>query len=445
MAVDSPARIAILGAGPIGLEAALYGRFLGYEVDLFEQHQALESVRRWGHATMFSPFGMNRSTLGLAALHAQAPDYRPPADDALLTGRQWVESYLLPLAESDLLCDGLHPQTRVVGVAREQAIKGELLGDEERAEQPFYILTRHAEQGERLWQADVVIDATGTYAQANRLGPGGLPAPGERAAAERIDYQLPDPLGKDRAHYAGRHALVIGAGYSAATTIVALAELAKTEPDTRVTWIVRRSAEPPSAGPIERIADDRLPARDALAVAANQLASDAGGPVTLLAGAQVMGIESELANGQLSVKLRIAVAAEEGDGENGARETDEEPSVEQELRVDRIAAHVGYQPDASLYRELHVHQCYATEGPMKLAAALLAGIGADCLQQPATGPAALLTTEPHFYILGSKSYGRRSNFLYSAGLTQIRELFSVIGDRADLDLYANMAALLPEA
>ncbi|MEC9117285.1 MAG: FAD-dependent oxidoreductase, partial [Planctomycetota bacterium] len=32
MAIDTPATIAILGAGPIGLEAALYARFLGYEV-----------------------------------------------------------------------------------------------------------------------------------------------------------------------------------------------------------------------------------------------------------------------------------------------------------------------------------------------------------------------------------------------------------------------------
>ena len=37
MAVDTPAKIAILGAGPIGLEAALYDRYLGYEVDVFER------------------------------------------------------------------------------------------------------------------------------------------------------------------------------------------------------------------------------------------------------------------------------------------------------------------------------------------------------------------------------------------------------------------------
>src|SRR5688572_31936844 len=46
------------------------------------------SVRRWGHVRMFTPFGMNRSPLGLAAIQAQDESYRPPADDELLTDRK---------------------------------------------------------------------------------------------------------------------------------------------------------------------------------------------------------------------------------------------------------------------------------------------------------------------------------------------------------------------
>ena len=34
--VESPASIAIIGAGPVGIEAALYGRFLGYDVDIYD-------------------------------------------------------------------------------------------------------------------------------------------------------------------------------------------------------------------------------------------------------------------------------------------------------------------------------------------------------------------------------------------------------------------------
>ena len=71
MAIDTPAKLAILGAGPIGLEAALYARFLGYDVAIFDEAEVAANVRRWGHVRMFTPFGMNRSPLGLAALAAQ--------------------------------------------------------------------------------------------------------------------------------------------------------------------------------------------------------------------------------------------------------------------------------------------------------------------------------------------------------------------------------------
>src|SRR6266516_3622055 len=70
MAIDTPARLAILGAGPIGLEAALYARFLGYEVVVYERGDIAASVREWGHVRMFTPFQMNRTTLGLAAIRA---------------------------------------------------------------------------------------------------------------------------------------------------------------------------------------------------------------------------------------------------------------------------------------------------------------------------------------------------------------------------------------
>ena len=36
MTLDPPGRIVVVGAGPLGIEAALYGRYLGYEVDVYE-------------------------------------------------------------------------------------------------------------------------------------------------------------------------------------------------------------------------------------------------------------------------------------------------------------------------------------------------------------------------------------------------------------------------
>jgi 2-polyprenyl-6-methoxyphenol hydroxylase-like FAD-dependent oxidoreductase len=88
MAIETPARIAVIGAGPIGLEAALYARYLGYDVDVYERGRVAENLLQWGHVRMFSPFGQNRSPLGLAALKAQDPAWQPPGDDELLSGRE---------------------------------------------------------------------------------------------------------------------------------------------------------------------------------------------------------------------------------------------------------------------------------------------------------------------------------------------------------------------
>ena len=96
------------------------------------------------------------------------------------------------------------------------------------------------------------------------------------------------------------------------------------------------------------------------------------------------------------------------------------------LTVDRIIANVGYRPDRSIYEELHIHECYATQGPIKLAAKLLGETSSDCLAQTSHGSDVLKNPEPNFFILGSKSYGRNSNFLLRVGHQQIREVFAML-------------------
>jgi thioredoxin reductase len=420
MAVDTPATIAILGAGPSGLEAALYARFLGYAVVIFERGRVGEHLRQWGHVRMFSPFGMNCSPLALAALAAQDESWQPPADDALLTGGEFVARYLEPLAATDLLSDHIRVGHEVLAVGRENFLKEDAPGSEDRGAFDFRLLARDAEGREYIEQADVVIDTTGVFGQSNWLGSGGIPAPGERAARSRIEYRLPDILGERREDYAGRHTLVIGSGFSAATNVVALARLAREAPGTRVSWITRR--EPPAGqpGPIRLIENDRLSARQELAIQANALCEQADSPVEYWPATDVEAIR---ANAEASA-FQVEVSGER----NGM------------FPFDRIIANVGFRPDALLYRELQIHQCYASEGPMKLAAALLGSADGDCLDQTSHGPQTLLNPEPHFYILGHKSYGRNSSFLLSIGLRQIVEAFTIIGDRPTLDLYAGVGA-----
>jgi hypothetical protein len=85
--------------------------------------------------------------------------------------------------------------------------------------------------------------------------------------------------------------------------------------------------------------------------------------------------------------------------------------------------------DASLYRQLQVHECYATAAPMNLSAALLAQAGAaggDCLALAPTGPETLANPEPGFFILGAKSYGRNSQFLLRIGWQQVDDALGLV-------------------
>jgi hypothetical protein len=426
MAIDTPARIAILGAGPIGLEAALYARYLGYDVDLYERGKACENVLQWGHVRMFSPFAWNCSTLGLAALKAQDPEYRPPGDEELLSGREWVERYLRPLAGSDLVGDALREQTTVLAVGRAWRRKTDLPASGVRGEELFRLLVCDAEGVERIAHADAVIDATGVYDNANWLGQGGIPAVGETAACAHIEYGVPDVLGLERDRYAGKRVLVAGAGYSAATTVAALGQLAREAKETSVLWITRAPREETPGGPVPVIPDDRLSERRRLAEAANALAAGSNAAVRHLPGTAVDQIQYDADDDQFRVTLSFL---------------DEIDFPDRQV-FDRVVANVGYRPDNRIYEELQVHQCYASDGPMKLAAALAGETSADCLDQPATGPASLVNPEPNFYIVGAKSYGRNSRFLYRLGLEQIRDLFTILGDRETLNLYESARSLL---
>ncbi len=415
--MDESPRIAILGAGPIGLEAALYARYLGYKVQLFERGEsAAANVLAWGHVQLFTPFGMNASPLGIAASQAQDASWQCPTADEHLTGTELYHRYWRPLAESDLIAGVLQCETEVLALGRQGWLKKEGVGDESRGEAPFSLLVRHADGSETCEAADAVIDCTGTFGNHNWLGQGGIPAPGERAAAPQIEYELPDLWGLDHERYLGKHTLVIGAGYSAATVIARLAHLAidQQSPRMKITWVTRGDA----AEPIRRIPNDRLMTRDELAKQANALATGEDASVAHFLATGIAAVEYREESDDFEVELA---------GQQSGK-----------FVFDRIIANVGYHPDNTIYSELQVHECYASGGPMKLAAQILAQAGggtADCLDQTSCGPASLLNPEPNFYVLGSKSYGRNTQFLLSIGLEQIRDVFTMVGEREDLDLY----------
>jgi hypothetical protein len=395
-------RIAIIGAGPVGLEAALYARGLGHTPIVYERGTVADNVASWGFVRLFSPWSMNASSLGRRTLKFEKPA------DACPTGHELRDDYLLPLAR--VLGDAIRENAQVVTVGRDDFGKADAIGSASRAASPFRILVRDAASGaERIERADVVLDCSGTYGHHRWAGRGGMPAPGERELAPQMWYTIPDVLGCDRERFADRHALLLGAGHSAATVLRDVERLARERPRTKLTWAIRRPGQA-----LEAVVGDPLPGRRELVMAALQLRDR---PPHWMQFLGTCVLESVRRSDRFDVTLRYV-------------------QTDLVLTVDEVVALVGYRPDASIYEHLQVHQCYATEGPIKLSAALIGEAASDCLSAGASlGPDVLKNPEPDFYILGAKSYGTNSNFLMKVGHQQVRDVFKLIENDARLDLY----------
>ncbi len=396
--MPEPHHIAILGAGPTGLEAALAAADAGWPFTLYEAADAVAGdVRRWGHVRLFSPWSLNVSPR--MRRHLEAAGRAVPEGDDCPTGEELVRELLAPLAALPEIAPHLRTGTRVLEVGREGLVKSDEIGTGRRAEHRFRLLLADRD-GEHTAPADVVLDCTGSYGNPNATGDGGIAAPGERELAAAIERHIPD-FNAEPETWAGKTILVVGSGHSAQTAVVELAAFAATHLGTRCIWALR------SDSPLfEPQPDDPLPERARLLVRANRLARGSSPDVQTLTGVVVDSLARHA--GKVAVTLRRS---------DGSRET---------LAVDWLLSLTGYVGDHTLYRQLQVHECYATSGPMKLAAALLGSASDDCLDQESHGADTLVNPEPGFFILGSKSYGRNTTFLMRVGWQQVDEVFSLL-------------------
>ena len=100
--------VAVVGGGVVGLSCAFALRRGGADVTVYERGRVGEHVQRWGHVRLFSPFGLNTTPLGRAALRAENPKHDLPGDQDCVTGQEHVAAYLEPLAMTGKLIDCLN-------------------------------------------------------------------------------------------------------------------------------------------------------------------------------------------------------------------------------------------------------------------------------------------------------------------------------------------------
>src|SRR5438105_4654278 len=226
-----PPRVVVIGAGPMGLAAALGAIERGCQTTVLEREDVGASLRKWGPTRFFTPLRMNLSSPMRAVVGDILPD-----DDELLTGPQFAD-ILGELARREPLRTCVRTNHSVRAVGRRGLTRGDYPNHPLRNERPFRLLV-DSPAGEEVMEADVVFDASGGQTIARPFGADGLPARGELALNSSAIRTLGE-LHARRSELSGKRILVVGHGHSAANALGSLEELARREPSTRITWAVR--------------------------------------------------------------------------------------------------------------------------------------------------------------------------------------------------------------
>ncbi|MDX6758685.1 NAD(P)-binding domain-containing protein [Streptomyces sp. F8] len=383
--------VVVIGAGPAGLAAAAHLLDRGLEPLVLEAGTTAGSaVREWAHVRLFSRWG---EVVDPAAEKLLAPTgWVKPDEDTYPSGGDWADLYLQPLAHA--LGERVRYDARVTGVSRTGRDR---IVDADRETQPLVVHYESIDGREQRVRARAVIDASGTWSTPGPAGASGLAALGEKAAADRVAYRVPDL--KDpatRARYAGRRTAVIGSGASAFTALAYLADLA-TSPDgpgTHAVWILRRGISGSTFGGGEA---DQLPARGALGLAAKA------------------AVDSGYADAVTGFRTGAFERTEDGrvilSGEDGRRL---DP-------VDEVIVLTGLRPDLSFLDELRLSLDERLQAPVELAP-LIDPNQHSCGTVYPHGVRELSHPEKDVYLVGMKSYGRAPTFLAMTGYEQVRSI-----------------------
>jgi len=374
--------VVVIGAGPQGLAAAANLVERDVDVVVLERGDApAAAVSEWGHVRLFSAWP--ELTDAAARRLLEPTGWSAPAS-AYPTAAEWVSGYLAPLA--DALGECVTYGATVTGISRQGRDK---VVDGGRRSQPFIVHTVDEQGDESRLGARAVIDASGTWGLPGPAGSDGFPALGEAQATASISYRIPD----DVSEHAGSHVVVVGAGHSAAHTVLRLSELARRTPGTRVTWVLRRqsAANVFGGGP-----GDELPERAALGSRTRQMIDE--GLVNLVTGFRVAEFRRD------GESLTLAA-------ESGAVVTD----------VAHVFALTGFRPDTEMLREVRTDLDPAFDAVAGIASGIDPNIH-SCGSVGATGARELAQPEQDLFIVGAKSYGRAPTFLALTGYEQVRSV-----------------------
>ena len=374
--VEAPATVAIIGAGPVGIEAAIYARFLGYFVSIFEQRRVAHRMLDWHDRTLAVSVRECTTPMGHAAIAAQYPEYVRRKPNDVFTGRSFAEEYLLPLAKTDLLFDDIHFLSPVVDVSRCRTYVTDEIDKQERCNDEFRVLVEGRHRGPWVSRADVVIDCRGQTQKQCGVAPGGGLAIGELSLRENFLLHTPLDRKFESKSIVGKHVCLVGQSIRAAQFAMEYLLQFGHETASRLTWVVR---------------PDRTQDSVAVTNALHAIQEKQARNVVVFESLGVEQIHRNEAGTYLMKFLR-----------------DDDSMVE--MQCDAIAS-------MTLGRGC------------ALSSELIAGA------TQLVGCPSFVTSEPGFYVLKGGSIEQGAGVGLLDSFRSIRELFAVMAGRQDLDLY----------
>ncbi|UNT53576.1 FAD-dependent oxidoreductase [Lysinibacillus capsici] len=399
--------IVIIGAGPIGLATAAHLVEQNQSFILLEAGKEIaHNIRTWGHVTLFSPWRYNINKAAKSLL--EGSDWIEPNLETIPTGHELIDLYLKPLAELRQIKPRIRLNSKVVGISRQLNDK---MKSKNRFNQSFNIYVEKEDDIDII-EAKAVIDATGTWGNPNPANSTGVWLKNEKALADHIEYGIPD-INTNPMRYANKNIAVIGGGHSAINTLLALAELQKDNPSTKLVWIMRKRSVEEAYGGEEK---DALAARGALGIRIHELV-DTGKieVVTPFYISQVKKEENIHIVGTINGEQKVLTG------------------------FDELIVNAGNRPDFTMNNELRLSIDTATESVQALAP-LIDPNEHSCGTVRAHGEEILRQPDTDFYIVGAKSYGRAPTFLMATGYEQVRSITAYLsGDeeaskRVELEL-----------
>tara|TARA_R110000868_G_scaffold284605_1_gene545060 strand:+ start:6361 stop:7599 length:1239 start_codon:yes stop_codon:yes gene_type:complete len=399
--------IAIIGAGPVGLVTAAHLLAKGMTPLIFESgSKAGANIEQWAHVKMFSPWQSNVD--GLAAQLLSAEGWISPPENEYPNGRQLLDGFVQPLANSAQIHSHLRLNTRVLAATR---FGHDAMKTQGRSQAPF-LLRVAGPAGNEDVLACAVIDASGTYQTPNWMGAHGIPALGEAEHAAHIAYSTPAVLGRDRNRYANKRVLVVGGGHSALNALQDMVRLAQDASQTKVLWAIRGDAAEGSLGS----ANDPLEQRGKLGLRIRQFLDE--GRIELFTN---VAIDQVIGNSKgLTVKAGEQVLP----------------------TIDELIVATGFRPDLSVLTELRTAVDPATQSAMLLAP-LIDPNQHSCGTVRLHGAEELVHPEENFFIVGMKSYGRAPTFLLKTGYEQVRSVVEALEHSLNVTKRAELT--LPES